>query len=1017
MNNGVIIYNASAGTGKTFNLVANYIAMAIKNGNFRDFECILAITFTNAATKEMKDRIIDVLSNIDNDNNKAYLEAIKQNYYSLYNQKITDNEIIERSKNLLSSIIHNYSFFNISTIDSFFQVVLKNIAKELSIDGGFNLVLDDTKYIDNAVKDIMDNEDNRLWLNKFFLQRQQEGKSWNLQKELGKFAKDALKNDTIKSILYNEEKSKLLNKENLKQVAHQLKAKSTWFENEINKRKKEFFDTCLKFHLTEDKFYGGKTQGVYRKISTIPNKLSADLLKRCIDRYNNGKDFLSSGNCPQEITKTIFAINDLLENHYSKYFIYQLYLRCIYQLGLIKEIYDRRNELRKEDGAFLLSDTSDVLKKLNQGDVPFVFEKISQRVDNIMVDEFQDTNSSANENLNKLMQEAMDNGGKAYIFGDLKQSIYRWNGGDWSIMQEYLEDKSNKEITLNTNRRSFGNIISFTNEIFSSLYSYLGINFMPQNSDKKPNEGLIRVKFTEQSDEMFDLLKKEIDYYHDELKYNYSDILVLFRSNSDLINCAERLKDCAEEYNPISDKAFKYSSSVAVCRIISALRYLDNKTLNIKKEIIYLDDQTLAGIDELSNNYKKEKSLLELVLSLAFILKIDDDAVFLPAFYDELREYTKQRRGNIEEFLIYWDEQLADKSLDTSNISEGLPVMSIHKSKGLERKVVIVPYCNWKLYKSEQMWIENRDENIQLPLFTAGSSALKDTIYSDIYEEEKKSQYIDNINMLYVALTRAKENLSIISYYKQPKNKTSEISDVGSILYSHVTIENKNNFSDKGDCLFIYKNAEAVSVNENESQQKKDNSEIKIKKISLNNNKIDFAVGKEEDIEDYFLDNYGEITKRERGTILHSYISRIKNYEDLNKILTLIEKEDEDSDKIKNIFLNMFDQSAKYHWFDNTYKILNEQNILCFNSISGIEERRPDRIMYNNEEVIVVDYKFGKQKNEYIEQVKEYIELLKQMKQFENKAFKGYLWYINTDKQEENHIDEVYNSKKLFKTK
>lgn len=182
MNNGVIIYNALAGTGKTFNLVANYIAMAIKNGNFRDFECILAITFTNAATKEMKDRIIDVLSNIDNDNNKAYLEAIKQNYYSLYNQKITDNEIIERSKNLLSSIIHNYSFFNISTIDSFFQVVLKNIAKELSIDGGFNLVLDDTKYIDNAVKDIMDNEDNRLWLNKFFLQRQQEGKSWNLQK-------------------------------------------------------------------------------------------------------------------------------------------------------------------------------------------------------------------------------------------------------------------------------------------------------------------------------------------------------------------------------------------------------------------------------------------------------------------------------------------------------------------------------------------------------------------------------------------------------------------------------------------------------------------------------------------------------------------------------------------------------------------------------------------------------------------------------------------------------------------
>lgn len=1013
MKQGIIIYSASAGSGKTFSLTANYIVMAVR-GDFRE---IAAITFTNKAAKEMKDRIIEVLQSIASNDSSAqttaYIDKIKELYKQKYGQMLDDLDLKTKASSLLTQILHNYSFFNVSTIDSFLQKILKSLTKELNL-GSFQLILDETKYRDWAIKSLIEQQqagqDDVIasWLKQMFLKNVDDDKSWNIERTLKDFSKDAFNKDTVINVLNNEEFSKKIDKNNLLQEAEKIKGRIDDFLTKVKRLREEFLSLCARENLTENDFSGASKGSFYVLVNrdlADKKKLTKDLSETLSKKVNAG--LMNKGKvCPNGIVSKAEEIAAFFEENITTFLENKLYYDCIFQVGLLKDIADRRDDKKKEDEVFLLQDTNYVLRQLSKEDVPFVFEKTSQRVSDIMIDEFQDTSNIAFEVLNNILEENLSNGNSPYLFGDIKQSIYRWNGGNWQLLNNLSNKPENTIVVLEENFRSNGNIIKFNNDFFSPLYNNIGIKYenqkLPSNKEDKANEGLVRIRFIGKQGDNLNSLMEEIDFYHDTLGYEYGDIGVLFRDNKKLVEAANYIKDNRPEYNPVSDISFTFKNSPAVGFIISALRYLSDREDTVSKEIISQTDGAIPQIDKLRYNYNKTFSLLELVMQLAVILKIDDDMAFVPAFYDIVKEYSSSNRADIEDFLDYWDEQLSDKSVDLTGTESGLNMITIHKSKGLAYRVVIVPYL-WDCYKNKAAgWFETNSPD-GLPIFHAMYSSLKGTDYQPLYDQERKNQYVDNLNLLYVAFTRAKDHLSIINNYTPPKSQSTTES-TGKMLYDYIHNNNSSvAFYEQSEGLFT--NQEATITPQTNKQETNNNQTIVIDKISFNQKRVNFSLQDKDDLLSFFDSSFEGQTQRAKGSTYHYYISKMQTKEDIDNIVALANLAAEDSQKIQQIAYQMIQDSEPFHWFDNTYKVLNERSILDYDTEGGLQVKRPDRIMVSDTEVIVVDYKFGNKNPKYHKQVAQYMILLESL--FPNKTIKGYLWYINVDEQVNTNIEQV----------
>src|SRR5574344_1174795 len=749
--NKLQIYLASAGSGKTFNLVVEYLDLLMKNPE--SFKNILAVTFTNASTKEMKDRIVEVLLYLSN----AKKDEVKENsYYKILqtkqlneqNKNLTVNEVKPKTQNALRDILHNYSFFNILTIDSFFQLILRNLAKEIGINSSFNLIIDDSDYNKHAVEELIkdsgrkDEDGNLLkdWLYEFFRYQQENNKSWNFKQTLLNFTKE-LQNKFVRQHIDDE----FLSLENLGKELKRLEAENKKLENELEQRKKEFFDICKKeeIDVNDNIIFYNKSKGIHNKIKNLSMDKDCDVIEKSIEEYNNGTDYLSKGTSSQELVNCIENINNFFQESYFVYHTRKQIIQSIYPIGVLSYISKKKNELLKEDNVFVLSNTEYLLSFLTNNDLPFVYEKIGQIINNVMIDEFQDTNTLSWQNFDILIQECLSSYGKAFVFGDIKQSIYRFREGDWRILNNLVEDESNKIIRLEYNFRTLGNIVEFNNGLFSKLYFKEEKQKIKQGNEDK---GSVRIKFLDkETEDMCLATKNEIDYYL-EKGYQLKDITILCRDNKYIIDLANRLKQEEKQYNPISDVAFLFSCSKAVNTIICALRYLNDNSYVISKEFIN-ENENLKNLETIKDIRKE--SLLELVVKLAKLLNVEQDTRFLPAFYDKVQDFMQTKSEKIEDFLDYWDRELNEKTVENKNIRDCLQITSIHKSKGLEYNVVIVPYCNWEMQKTDKkIWIYNIGEGEKLtsmPIINASVAQLSKTIFQKEREEELYMQKIDNI--------------------------------------------------------------------------------------------------------------------------------------------------------------------------------------------------------------------------------------------------------------------------------
>lgn len=970
------IYSASAGSGKTFSLVCEYLEKLLENPYA--YRNILAVTFTNKSTNEMKTRILSTL----------YGLATNQSYAKDYLKKLQENTskseqtIREKSKEILQTILHDYSYFNIETIDSFLQKVLKNLTKEVGVGSRFDLILDESDYLEKAIEKLNNSEELKNYVAELIDKRLEEGNNWNYNTILLELAKD-LNKQTIRESL----KSQTINTEEILKYAKEQRNIYNKFLKDLHEKincfKKDFNSKeVIKSSFRKDNYALVKEAEPFCKYTSV-------ILKK----FQN-----------QENKERYEEIVDFFDNGRLQAFMAKLEIDSVYEYILLPYIKLFKEEALKEDNVFVLKDTAGLLAEMIKGnDVSFVYEKIGTKIKHVMIDEFQDTSQLSWENFQFIANECSSNQGSTTIFGDLKQSIYRFNEGDWTIMNNLIEENQGKLIELDTNYRTDKNIIEFNNGFFKTLYeNQIFKTKVEQKAKNNEDKGLLRFNFLEKAKDI-DVLDKtleEINYYISK-GFNYSDIALLFRSNKKLALTAQYLK--TKGISPISSEAFAFNTSDSIKTIIYCLRLINNNEERIAQYALKIYGQSEETIQKIKSINKDNTPLIDVIDTIINLCKIDTKDVFISAFYERLIEYCQQKPQQLSLFLKYWREELKDSTIsfddnqENSNTNDKkIKLLSVHKSKGLEFPIVIIPFFEWQIVNNiNKLWIDNVDSKSPIQLFRANLSELEktdNTIYKQTAQFETNEQIIDTYNLMYVAFTRAKQALSTIS-------KTTKENCCSKYLLNY--LEEKA-FSTDGNGFYVIGNDNLSKEEKGEKEKKQDifnhNGENITSKIEETNfskqAEVKFSLSKQ--AQDYFdiHQNNSSEEKRNRGIALHNICSKIYEEKDLEDVLAKIEDESL-KQEAETIIKQMFLDAKKYEWFSGAYKVLNEKEI-----ISNGQTRRIDRIMFGRDEVIIVDYKFTEDKeneNKYHEQLKEYKQIVSNMGY---KNIKTYLWFIGNEIKE-----------------
>ena len=754
----LLVYKASAGSGKTFTLAVEYIKHLIINP--RAYRQILAVTFTNKATAEMKERILTQLYGIwkGAPSSEAYLERIKNYKLKIKEEggdRLTDGEIRQRAGMALQYMLHDYSRFRVETIDSFFQSVMRNLARELELSPNLNIELNNSEVLSDAVDSLIEKltptSPVLAWLLDYIDERIRDDKRWNVSNEVKSFGRNIFDESYIER---GEKLRQCLRTPNTLKLYRDVLRD---METEALEQMKSFYDQFegeLEGHaLTPEDLKGG-ARGIgsyFRKLrdgrlsdkdvlnATLQNSL-ADA-KNWATKTSSRKDDIiclaKTSLIPllQEAERMRPQRNRTLNSC-------RLSLQHLNKLQLLNHIDEEVRTLNREHNRFLLSDTNALLHKLvREGDSSFVFEKIGANIRNVMIDEFQDTSRMQWDNFRLLLLEGLSQGADSLIVGDVKQSIYRWRNGDWGI----LNSLGNKELNLNsfpvrvetlkTNRRSETNIIRFNNQVFTAAIDYLNAlhlnelkeDCLPlkrayadvvQESPKSTEYGYVKATFLEPDDEhnyteqTLLALGEEVQRLLEE-GVTLNDITILVRKNKNIPPIADYF-DKELHLSVVSDEAFRLDASLAICMLMDALRCLSNPENKIAEAALMENYKLQMTNDEQSGfiiatplpetfTSRRETlrlmplyELLEELFSIFGMSRIEKQDAYLFSFFDAVTEYLQSNSSELASFIRYWDETLCSKTIPSGEM-DGIRILSIHKSKGLEFHTVLIPFCDWKL--------------------------------------------------------------------------------------------------------------------------------------------------------------------------------------------------------------------------------------------------------------------------------------------------------------------------------
>jgi len=1081
------IYRASAGSGKTYRLTQDYIHLLFDPYKERAHRRILAVTFTNKATDEMKTRILKELHALSQGEKSDYREGLMAKF------RMDKGAVNQRAKHILTTILHDYSSFSISTIDRFFQQVIRSFARDIGVHGGYNLELDYSstleQSVDNLFLDLSKDENKQLlqWLTSYAEERIEQSENWNMRGNIMELGKEIFK----ESYQHKAEDTnrKLHEREFLSNYRKSLREIKTGFENKVKQTAIGGLNIMARNGLTHDDF-AYKTTNVLEKL--VKGKL--EISNRFIsfaDEVNN----CYTKTKPQDIKDAIerayegglrdcfVKLVELFRIDIVTYNSAVMVLKHINTLGILSDLAVQIKKLTDEQNTMLISDSNMLLNKIiDNSETPFVYEKTGIHIDNFMIDEFQDTSILQWKNFHPLMSNSLSAGKFNLVVGDVKQSIYRWRNSDWKLLDEQvLTDFRPEQIheeDLETNWRSDRNIVDFNNSFFQRasllLQSKLNENMDPvlplypsmealahkiehayanihQQTSPKAGIGRVQVNFIEH-DENEDGWKAEslerLPAMLEDLQgrgYRPSDIAILVRTNreeQDVIHKLLNYKTTAEAksdvcYDIMGNEGLLIGAAASVRFILGILQLFVNPADSIQQTIVNYEyargKQNRSENEALNACFTNETAvsevfsslftveenemldqvqhsslydMVEQIISLFGIGAWHHEAVFVQAFQDVVFRYTTGKTADLNSFLTWWKKNGVKQCISTPDNQSAMRIMTVHKSKGLDFNVVIMPFCDWDLDSRMRniLWCEPTVAPFnELPLLPIEYGAkLGQSIFAENYFDEQMHLYIDSLNVAYVAFTRAKNELICIApaSKKEPESldKINSLSALLTACFSVSTpgldadiISLADSFNDEAKVfelgkptLAVYHDKPTADINEKVIVYPSVSStdRLRIRHQSL----------------DYLLENQHLTDSRlNYGIIMHDILKQITHKSDQPKairdlVLSGRISEEESKTVVEEMqhFWNLPDTEK---WFADDVRVLNETTIL----IPTGEQYRPDRVVIKGKEATIVDYKFGeKESKTYLQQVRQYMNLIAEM----GYQTSGYVCYVSLKKVE-----------------
>jgi len=1105
-------YAASAGSGKTTHLVADYIALCLKNDSkhvdrvlktkqvqSNVFHGILAITFTNNAAAEMKDRIVKMLQTFAFKNRdqfdgraNAIYDMVKKQLFgdaSSYSETQIADFIKLESLELLRSIIYDYARFSLTTIDSFFQRVIRSSALMLNLNLNYSVQIDLNEFyiqaIDQLINELYGDKDLQDRLMNMLEHAMNNSGKFDVDNEL-KSALTILYGNAEKNFDYLQDLQKL----DLKELKDRIEEWHKNLEDEVEALKADIKAPLAKIAVLFSQAKDGVSSyanNCIKKMSEKPEEFlkSYEALEtKTVENLKEGNSFKpkyieknadDAERLGEDIKTQFIIVYDKIVAHRKKYLDVQLMSKNADKLLLFSDLQTRMEAIKQKSNFFILSESNTLIyKNIKDQDIPVIFDPI--KFQNFFIDEFQDTSQMQWRDLKPLLENnALSNGKDVTLFGDVKQAIYRFRNGDVNLFYNLIDkdrmqlneetklnslaDEDFQKTTLNDNYRSLQSVVKFNNGFFKYYSQKLELSDFYEDVEqgvKKDHKGLVQLYFIDensakqakrarifQDNKLPEPLGENPPYKNSALEtyinttetlsieevevlravsdaidrgYALSDIAILYSGNAKASKMARLLMDC--NYNVITEKSLSLDASPAISLILNTMRYLLHPSDLLAQTMVIYYLSKLKGKD---TNYtfqtmlftlEKDKDFEKKVAELNDNKKIPVDQWLTQPLYvllthiidffglDKKKDpfvvdlnnliirYLQSHNGELSEFLNWWKLQQDNDNIDSLTLPSGvnaITITTIHKSKGLEYPVVILPVSKGGNRPSSD-WMRSKDNDVAY--ISLSKTSLQGSSYEELLEEEEKNKDIDNLNKLYVAQTRATDVLYVITSLTKDSEDDSKKDSEDDLKKDPKKDSKKISYA---NALRDYVNETLISSDEFKFQKDEKDAcvffagDYDWKKVEGEEKKAPAVITPDMKLSDFFVEHVAELCEAKEseseqqviGNYVHDFLAKQVDFpQTLDEVEACIAQEEEDKKvRLREAFHTILDNEKWKPYFAPDVKVMNEVTILDQKG----KEHRPDRVVFLQDEVVVLDYKTGQPSESYQKQIDEYCNLLTQM--------------------------------------
>ena len=1002
------VYRSSAGSGKTFTLVKEYLKIILADPG--DFRHILAITFTNKAANEMKERVLKALKELSLAEQSAgsagggpLLPVLMQE------TGMSVSEIAQTSWRVLELILHNYADFAIGTIDSFSHKLIRTFAHDFGLPVNFNVELESKDLLATAVDLLLDRvgDDHELTnhLVKFLELRLDEDRGWRIDDILAGFAKILLDDEGQTNI----NKLKHISLEQFHAISGALHARIREFELRIREIAGPAWTEIRQRDIPVGAFYqGGSGIGKYfenlaagKTDKLEPNSYVIKTVGE--DKWHSGKVTSSERADIDAIKPGLLNIYEQLQSelakHKADYYLRKLMAKTIYPLSVLNEIEKVLNDFKRQNNLVHIAEFNARIAGIVMNEpVPFIYERLGEKYHHILIDEFQDTSVLQWMNFVPLIENALSGGYFNLVVGDGKQAIYRWRGGDVEqfnalpaipgseqnpliLQRERSLSRYYNQVELKQNYRSKTEIVSFNNRFFRVIADNVLstgkdriFEGLEQLSDPGKTGGYIGLEFLGNNEDGEDLnyndltLQRILKITGDATQdgYRLRDMAILCRSNAHASAIARFLLE--QGVSVVSSESLLIANSPKVRFIIAFLRFLfePRNDIVIAEIRMYLDQngardegRWLSGRDDLTI-LPVYDLCEELIRRYGLNTKPD---IYLQFFLDAVLKFSVKISTGAAEFLNWWEKKRGDLSVVVPEGIDAIRVMTIHKAKGLQFPLVILPFAHEKRkITREYLWVDldkHVAPGIDLTLLRS-EQGMEKTVYAHLYRDEQEKSMLDLLNVLYVAMTRPEEQLYILT--RVPPKKKMDPDSWPSFFELFL----------KNDGIWIedqsvYEFGEKIA---HTSRAVIDEiSAIRLENVISSDwrNKIEIRLRAPQ-----MWDIDLPVNKSQWGTRIHTLLSWVITGNDIPGALGkgilsgLIEQNDLTG--VERLLWSVIRNPLLESFFGPDVKVKTEPEIL----IPEGSFYRPDRVVFDGNRVTILDYKSGKPRDSHADQIRTY---------------------------------------------